>query len=58
MKTMNRQNWLRGAVRGGTLAGIVGLCYVLNNREEKFECAERCGRCPKNEGGVCALGLK
>lgn len=56
--TMNRHDWIKGAVRGGVLTGIVGLCAVLNSRDEQVECNERCGRCPKNDNGICALGLK
>ncbi|MDF7822517.1 hypothetical protein P4B35_00720 [Pontiellaceae bacterium B12227] len=58
MKKLSRGDLLKGCARGGVLAGILGLCAVLNNREEKFECDNRCGRCSKNNNGICALGLK
>lgn len=58
MKTISRQELLKGCVRGGVLAGIAGLCAVLTSREEKFECSDQCGRCGKFSGGKCGLGLK
>lgn len=58
MKPINRQELLKGCIRGGVLAGIVGLCAVLVSRKEKFECSDRCGKCPKHEDGKCSLGLK
>ena len=58
MKPVNRQNFLKGCMRGGALAGIVALSAVLNAREEKFECSDRCGRCVKFSDGKCGLGLK
>jgi hypothetical protein len=58
MKSISRQELLKGCVRGGVLAGVVGLCTVLTSREEKFECSDQCGRCSKFNGGKCGLGLK
>lgn len=58
MKSIDRQEFLKACARGGALAGVVGLCAVLVSREEKFECSDRCGRCPKLEDGKCSLGLK
>ncbi|VGO17521.1 hypothetical protein PDESU_06118 [Pontiella desulfatans] len=54
MKRMDRKTFFRN----GALVGIVGLCAVLVSREEKFECSDRCGKCPKFENGKCGLGLK
>lgn len=58
MKTVSRQEMLKVCVRGGMVAGIIGLGAVLTSREEKFECSNRCGQCPKLENGKCGLGLK
>jgi hypothetical protein len=58
MKTMNRKELLTSLTRGVVLTGIVGVAVVLNTREEKFECSNRCGTCPKNEDGMCQLGLR
>lgn len=54
MKRIDRKTFLRG----GAFTGIVGLCAVLASREEKFECSNQCGKCPKLEDGKCGLGLK
>ena len=54
MKRIDRKTFLRI----GALGGIVGLCAVLATREEKFECGNRCGKCPKQTDGKCSLGLK
>ena len=58
MKAMSRQEILKGVLRSGALAGVVGLGVVLTTREEKFECSNRCGKCPKLENGKCGLGIK
>lgn len=58
MKQINRTAFLKSCARGGVLAGILGLCAVLASRKEKFECSNRCGRCPKMDNGNCSLGLK
>jgi hypothetical protein len=58
MKSIRRQELLKGCVRGGVLAGVIGLCAVLTAREEKFRCNDRCGHCSKFSGGKCGLGLK
>jgi len=58
MNEINRQEMLKRCVRGGLLAGLIGLGAVLTSREEKFECSSRCGQCPKLEDGKCRLGLK
>jgi len=58
MRQMSRKEWLKGAVRGGVLAGLVGLCAMLVSRKEKFECSSQCGKCSKFNDGQCGLGLK
>lgn len=58
MKPIKRQEFLKGCVRGGVLAGLVGFCAVLASRKEKFECGNQCGKCSKQENGKCSLGLK
>ena len=58
MKLMDRHEFVKTCVRGGVLAGVVGLSAVLVSREEKFECSTRCGTCPKLQHGKCNLGLK
>ena len=58
MKSISRQEWLKGCVRGGVLMGLFGLCAVLVSRKDKFECSSRCGKCSKFNDGKCALGLK
>jgi hypothetical protein len=58
MKTIARSDFIKGGVRGGVLAGLVGLCAVLVSREEKFECSTQCGRCSKFSDGKCSLGIK
>jgi len=58
MKTWKRKTVLKNGTRGGVLIGLVGLCAVLTSREEKFECSNRCGKCPKLTNGKCGLGLK
>ncbi|MDF7799894.1 hypothetical protein P4C99_10480 [Pontiellaceae bacterium B1224] len=58
MKTLTRKEMLKGTIRGGALAGLVGFGFVLTTREEKFECSTRCGKCPKLTNGKCGLGLK
>jgi hypothetical protein len=58
MKLMDRHEFVKACARGGALAGVVGLSAVLVSREEKFECSNRCGKCPKLEDGKCNLGLK
>jgi hypothetical protein len=58
MKAMSRQEILKGVLRSGALAGVVGLGVVLNTRDEKFECSNRCGTCPELENGKCGLGIK
>ena len=58
MKSISRKEWLKGAVRGGVLASIVGLCAVLVSRKDKFECSSQCGKCSKFDNGKCGLGLK
>jgi hypothetical protein len=55
---MKRQDFLRTCARSGVLMGIAGVAAVLVTREEKFECSNRCGKCPKLEKGKCGLGLK
>lgn len=49
---------LKSMTRGGVLAGIVSVCTVLANREERLECSDRCGTCPKYNEGNCSLGLR
>lgn len=58
MRTLTRKEMLKSGMRGGALAGIVGLGLVLTSREEKFECSSQCGKCPKLTDGKCGLGLK
>lgn len=58
MKKMNRKDILKSVMRGGVVVGLVGTGVALNRREERFECSDRCGQCPKNDHGNCALGLK
>ena len=53
-----RSALLKGCMRVGVLLGIAGLGVVLTSREEKFECSDRCGKCPKLTDGKCGLGLK
>lgn len=58
MKAIRRNDFLKECLRGGVLAGLVGLGIVLGTREEKFECTNRCGKCVKFENGKCGLGLR
>ncbi len=58
MKPMNRNAALKRVGRGGLFAGVVALGAVLSTREEKFQCANHCGRCSKLVDGKCGLNLK
>jgi hypothetical protein len=58
MNRMNRRSFLKNCVRGGALAGLVGLCGALAAREQKFECGNSCGECQKFKNGKCVLGIK
>ena len=55
---MNRKEFIKTAVRGGLLAGIVGFGAILSSRKEKFSCSDQCGKCTKFNHGKCSLGIK
>ena len=54
---MKRKEFLKGCIRSGVFAGIVGLGAVLVSRKDKFECSSQCGKCSKFDNGKCELGL-
>ena len=58
MKPTNRNKVLKDCVRGGVLAGIVGLGTVLVSRDKKFECSSQCGKCTQFNDGKCGLGIR